>query len=160
MFDLKGKTAIITGATRGIGKSIAEQMALKGAQVVVSSRKAEACETVADTIRQMAGADAAFPVPCNISDKKQLQDLVDRSTAHYGKVDIRGLQCSPRTFSDHCGRGFCQNHRHQPEIDPLALPYGAARNGRAAGRCHCDHLLDRRHSGIGRDRDIWYQQSR
>jgi NAD(P)-dependent dehydrogenase (short-subunit alcohol dehydrogenase family) len=99
MFDLKGKTAIITGATRGIGKSIAEQMALQGAQVVVSSRKAEACETVADTIRQMAGADAAFPVPCNISDKKQLQDLVDRSTAHYGKVDI--LVCNAASNVHH-----------------------------------------------------------
>ena len=47
MFDLTGKTAIITGSSKGIGKSIAMQMALHGAKVVVSSRKADACEVVA-----------------------------------------------------------------------------------------------------------------
>ena len=49
MFDLTGKTAIITGSSKGIGKSIAMQMALHGAKVVVSSRKADACQVVATT---------------------------------------------------------------------------------------------------------------
>ncbi len=47
MFDLTGKTAIITGSSKGIGKSIAMQMALQGAKVVVSSRKADVCEETA-----------------------------------------------------------------------------------------------------------------
>ena len=55
MFDLTGKTAIITGSSKGIGKSIAMQMALHGAKVVVSSRKADACEVVANEMQMLGG---------------------------------------------------------------------------------------------------------
>lgn len=86
LFDLSGKVAIITGSSRGIGRAIALRMAQHGAKVVVSSRKAEACETVAAEIRQVGGE--AIVVPCNVSDKTQLQALVDATVKQWGRIDV------------------------------------------------------------------------
>jgi len=101
MFDLKGKKAVITGATRGIGRAIAEQMALQGAEVVVSSRKADVCAQVADQINQTTagGTGRAFPVACNIAHKDQLQTLVDQSVALMGQIDI--LVCNAASNVHH-----------------------------------------------------------
>jgi len=65
LFDLSGKVALVTGSTRGIGKSVAEELARAGAKVIVSSRKAEACEkTRAEFAAQ--GFDV-LAQPCNVS---------------------------------------------------------------------------------------------
>ena len=84
-FDLTGQVAIITGSSRGIGQSIAETMAQQGAKVVISSRKAEACEVVAAGIRK-AGGDATV-IPCNISHKPQVEALVAKTIEKYGRLD-------------------------------------------------------------------------
>src|SRR5690242_21858442 len=79
LFDLSGKTALITGSTKGIGKAIAERLAEHGAQVIISSRKADACEQVAADINAKfgQGKQVASPIPCNINYKEQLQALVE-----------------------------------------------------------------------------------
>jgi dehydrogenase/reductase SDR family protein 4 len=93
MFDLEGKVALITGSTKGIGKSIAEEMAKAGAKVVISSRKAEACDALT---RELAGKGfSAISLPCNVAHKEQLQQLVDSTVLRWGRIDI--LVCNAAT---------------------------------------------------------------
>src|SRR3954453_21372053 len=85
-FDLTGKVAVIPGSSRGIGRASAELLAKLGAKVVISSRKAEACEEVAAGIRGEGGD--AHVIPCNISRKAEIEALIDGTTQHYGPIDI------------------------------------------------------------------------
>ncbi|MFN4023744.1 MAG: SDR family oxidoreductase [Hyphomonas sp.] len=88
LFDLTGKTAIITGSSRGIGKAIAEAMADQGARVVISSRKPGPCEEVAAEINKKHGDGTAIAIPANISSKEDLQAMVDETNKSFGKIDI------------------------------------------------------------------------
>jgi NAD(P)-dependent dehydrogenase (short-subunit alcohol dehydrogenase family) len=86
LFSLKGKTAIVTGSSRGIGRAIAIAYARAGAKVVVTSRKVDACQAVVDQIRAEGGQASA--IGCNISRKEEMLALVDQSEALYGPTDV------------------------------------------------------------------------
>jgi NAD(P)-dependent dehydrogenase (short-subunit alcohol dehydrogenase family) len=88
LFDLTGKTAIITGSSRGIGRAIAERMAEQGARVVISSRKLEPCQEVAKAINDKHGAGRAIAIAANISSKESLQNLVSESKKAFGDIHI------------------------------------------------------------------------
>src|SRR5262247_398975 len=93
MFSLTGKVAVVTGSTKGIGKSIAEQMANAGAKVVISSRKADACVAVCAEFE--ARGQEAISVPCNVGRKEDLTNLVNSTMAKWGRIDI--LVCNAAT---------------------------------------------------------------
>ena len=88
LFDMKGKVAVITGSTRGIGLAIAERMAEHGAKVVISSRKADVCDQVAKNINDKFGKGTAVAIAANISSKENLQNLIDESNRAFGKIDV------------------------------------------------------------------------
>ena len=87
-FDLAGKVAIVTGSSRGIGRASAIELAEHGANVVISSRKQEACAAVAAGINDRFGDGRAIAVAANISDKAALQTLVDKTRDAFGQIDI------------------------------------------------------------------------
>lgn len=87
-FDLTGKSAVVTGASRGIGEAIARRLAEHGANVIVSSRKLDACEEVAASINEALGREAAKATACNIARKDDLEALVDFTNSAFGKIDI------------------------------------------------------------------------
>ena len=64
LFDMTGKVALITGSTKGIGRSIAEEMARLGAKVVISSRLADACDQVANELKEQVYE--ANAIPCHL----------------------------------------------------------------------------------------------
>ncbi|MCB2097977.1 MAG: SDR family oxidoreductase [Parvularculaceae bacterium] len=88
LFDLTGKSAVVTGASRGIGAAIARRLAEHGANVVVSSRKIDACEEFSASINESLGRKAAHAAACNIARKDDLKALVEFADAVLGKVDI------------------------------------------------------------------------
>lgn len=85
LFDLTDNVVVITGASRGIGRAIAERTAEHGARVVVSSRKLDACQAVVEAITKRGGQ--AIAVACNIGRKDELQGLVDAALQTWGRVD-------------------------------------------------------------------------
>lgn len=85
-FSLEGKTAIVTGSSRGIGRAIAIAYARAGAKVVVTSRKLDPCRAVVAEIE--AEGFQATAIACNISSKEQIHALVEQAEAAYGAVDV------------------------------------------------------------------------
>ena len=86
LFDLSGKIALVTGASRGIGEAISYLLAKHGAHIIVSSRKIDGCELVAQKINQDGGSAEAFP--CHVGDMSNIKSIFDHIKNQYGKLDI------------------------------------------------------------------------
>jgi NAD(P)-dependent dehydrogenase (short-subunit alcohol dehydrogenase family) len=135
LFDLTGKVAIVTGSTKGIGLAIATRMAEHGATVVISSRKANVCETVAAGIGAAGGK--AVVIPCHIGRKEELQNLVDQTVAQCGGIDIlvenAGVNPYLGPAADMPDEAFDRviglNVRSNVWLANMALPHIAQRGG-------------------------------
>ena len=86
LFDLDGKIAFVSGASRGIGEAIARLLAQQGAHVIVSSRKVESCEAVAEAIRDEGGQATA--IGCHIGEMEQIRATFAEIRERFGRLDI------------------------------------------------------------------------
>ncbi|WOD26618.1 SDR family NAD(P)-dependent oxidoreductase [Alloalcanivorax xenomutans] len=88
LFDLSGKVALMTGASKGMGKAMAQALAAHGATVVISARKQETLDQAAADINQAVGAERVHPVAANAGRKEELEALVEKTHQLAGPVDI------------------------------------------------------------------------
>ncbi|BDE08082.1 dehydrogenase [Vulcanimicrobium alpinum] len=138
LFDLAGKVAIVTGSSRGIGRAIATRYAQRGARVVISSRDAASCETVAQELRG-AGGDAVA-IAAHVGKRVQLEALVAQTVAHFGGIDILVANAAVNPYygplagitDDAWDRIMNSNVRSTLWLANLAFPRMAERGGGAA----------------------------
>jgi NAD(P)-dependent dehydrogenase (short-subunit alcohol dehydrogenase family) len=86
LFDLSNKIALVTGASRGIGEEIARVLANYGAHVIVSSRKIDGCQAVADSIIESGGSASAFP--CHVGSMDDIAAMFAHISEAHGKLDV------------------------------------------------------------------------
>ncbi|GLQ31808.1 SDR family oxidoreductase [Litoribrevibacter albus] len=99
MFNLSGQVALVTGASRGIGESIAKTLAEAGAHVIVSSRKAESCQAVVEQITEAGGSAEA--IACHIGEMEQIQATFAQIKEKHGKLDILVNNAATNPFFGH-----------------------------------------------------------
>ena len=87
-FGVEGKTAIVTGSSQGIGRSIAETLAVSGADVVVCSRSQERVDEVAQAIQSSDAPGRALAVECNVREREEVEALVEATVEEFGGVDV------------------------------------------------------------------------
>ncbi|HEX2384002.1 MAG TPA: glucose 1-dehydrogenase [Acidimicrobiales bacterium] len=87
LFDLSGKVAVVTGGSRGIGRAIVQLYAEAGADVVIASRKFDACEHAAEEVTKSTGREA-LPVSCHVGHWDECDRLIDTTLERFGRLDV------------------------------------------------------------------------
>ena len=120
LFDLRGKRALVTGASTGIGKKVAEAYLQAGAQVAIAARRAEVLDAVAAELGS-TGAKVV-PVRCDVTQPDQVTRMVDQVTAEFGGIDIAVCNADRPDL------------RYASEPPPPVLPSQLGSAGRPLGR--------------------------
>lgn len=136
LFNLSGKTAIVTGSTRGIGNAIAFRYAQHGANVVVCGRTAEKAQSVAAEINKKVGAERAIGAAFDLTDRDAPKPLVEAAVKRFGGIDI--LVCnalwlpeSPLTSTEPAdlNASFDANVSRNVQLSTLSIPHMKRRGG-------------------------------
>ncbi len=140
LFDLTGRTAVVTGGTRGIGLALAEAYVSAGANVVVASRKPEACAKIEQHLRNLGGN--AIGVPTHLGELDDLTTLVDRAVGEFGGIDIL-VNAAANPLTQPLGRFTADAWSKSYDVKPArpGLPHpgrpAASRGQRARCRAQC-----------------------
>ena len=86
LFDISGKTAIVTGASSGLGMTFAKFLAQRGSNVVISARRIEKIEELSSQLNQQGFSSIA--VPCDVTESSQVNDMFDAAENNFDRVDI------------------------------------------------------------------------
>lgn len=86
LFDMTGKIVLVTGGSRGMGRAMSQGFAVAGADVIITSRKLDACEAVAAEVQKMGRR--ALPIACHIGKWNEIEQLVERAYGEFGRVDV------------------------------------------------------------------------
>ena len=86
LFDMTGKTVLVTGGSRGLGRGLAQGFAEAGANLAIVSRKLENCESVAHEIEKLGGR--AFPYACHVGRWDEIKPMFEAVWRHFGRVDV------------------------------------------------------------------------
>ena len=100
LFDLTGKVALVTGGSRGLGREMVRAFAQAGADVVIASRKLDACERLAEEVRQSTGR-RALPLACHVGEWDQVEQLAETAYTEFGRVDILVNNAGMSPIYDH-----------------------------------------------------------
>ena len=100
LFDLSGKVALVTGGSRGLGREMVRAFAQAGADVIIASRKLDACERLAEEVRQSTGR-RALPFACHVGDWDQVGQLAEAAYTEFGRVDILVNNAGMSPIYDH-----------------------------------------------------------
>ncbi|WP_187972537.1 SDR family NAD(P)-dependent oxidoreductase [Aquibium microcysteis] len=134
-FDFTGRTVVITGASRGLGRAMALGFAARGADIVVSSRKADACVQVVAEIGALGGR--AVAVPCHVGEWDSLAGLVEGALSAFGRIDTlvnnAGIAPTVRSSADMTealfDKTFAVNTKGPFRLSALAFPHLARTGG-------------------------------
>ena len=86
LFDLKGRVALVTGGSIGLGRQVAQALAEMGADIVLCARKRERCEQAAQEFEALGVH--ALALACDVTDAEQIHAVVDAATARFGRIDV------------------------------------------------------------------------
>jgi hypothetical protein len=136
LHDLTGKVAVVTGGSRGIGRAIVQMFAEAGADVVIASRKLDACEVAADEVQASTGR-RALPVACHVGRWPDCEALIDETLAQLGRPDVpvnnagmSPLYASLDTVSEELwDKTFAVNLKGPFRLAALAATHMAAHGG-------------------------------
>ena len=100
LFDLTGKVALVTGGSRGLGREMVLAFAHAGADVIIASRKLDACERLAAEVGRETGR-RALPVACHVGEWEQVEQLAETAYAEFGTIDVLVNNAGMSPIYDH-----------------------------------------------------------